>query len=166
MKKPALQAQLAQYEEQLTQYQKIHQQYRSKADADKATLDETIAQAKADARAEVKAEFERIQGENLLVVSQFLRLAAYRREESQDPESDESQAIEGVLLAIYAGDQSAVSAMQKLVNGTSDTIASVSALPLSTTCTAASYWSLKFAANSPQTLLSRHWPKSIELRVR
>lgn len=118
----------------MAQYQKIHQQYRSKADADKATIDETVAQAKADAHAEAKAEFEKAQGENLLVVSQFLRLAAYRREESQDPESDESQAIEGVLLAIYAGDQSAVSAMQKLVNGTSDLIASVSAQPLTTTC--------------------------------
>ncbi|KAK2928819.1 hypothetical protein FoTM2_011682 [Fusarium oxysporum f. sp. vasinfectum] len=88
LKKPALQAQLAQYEEQLVQYQKaLH--------------------------------------DNLLVLSQFLRLAAYRREEAQDPDSDESQAIEGVLLAIYSGDENAVQSMLKLVNGSEDQIFSV-----------------------------------------
>ncbi|WKT49126.1 hypothetical protein QSH57_014056 [Fusarium oxysporum f. sp. vasinfectum] len=67
LKKPALQAQLAQYEEQLVQYQK----------------------------------------------------------EAQDPDSDESQAIEGVLLAIYSGDENAVQSMLKLVNGSEDQIFSV-----------------------------------------
>lgn len=69
-----------------------------------------------------------------MVLSQFLRLAAYRREEAQDPESDESQAIEGVLLAIYSGDESAVQSMLKLVNGSDDQVVSVPGEQLQTPC--------------------------------
>lgn len=68
------------------------------------------------------------------MLSQFLRLAAYRREESQEPESDESQAIEGVLLAIYSGDENAVSAMQRLIEGSGEQIVSVPGDRLQTTC--------------------------------
>lgn len=61
-------------------------------------------------------------------------MAAYRREEATDPDSDESQAIEGVLLAIYTGDESAVNSMLKLVDGSSDQIWSVPGEQLQTTC--------------------------------
>ncbi|KAF4967522.1 hypothetical protein FSARC_4907 [Fusarium sarcochroum] len=125
LKKPALQAQLAQYEEQLVQYHKVDEQYRTRAASDKAEWEKNLEKAKADAVAEAKAEFTKSLHDNLLVLSQFLRLAAYRREEAQDPESDESQAIEGVLLAIYSGDENAVQSMLKLVNGSEDQIFSV-----------------------------------------
>ncbi|KAJ4269622.1 hypothetical protein NW762_001290 [Fusarium torreyae] len=125
LKKPALQAQLAQYEEQLVQYQKVDEQYRTRAASDKAEWERNLEKAKADAVAEAKAESTKSLHDNLLVLSQFLRLAAYRREEAQDPESDESQAIEGVLLAIYSGDENAVQSMLKLVNGSEDQIFSV-----------------------------------------
>lgn len=134
LKKPALQAQLAQFEEQLTQYQKIHEQYRTKAEAEKAELGQSIEKAKADATKQAKAEFEQSTRDNLLVLSQFLRLAAYRREEATDPESDESQAIEGVLLAIYAGDDTAVASMLKLVNGEDEQVLSIPGQTLETTC--------------------------------
>ncbi|KAM0428648.1 hypothetical protein ACHAPT_007012 [Fusarium lateritium] len=133
LKKPALQAQLAQFEEQLTQYQKVDEQYRTRATADKAEWEKNLEKAKADAVAEAKEEASKSLNDNLLVLSQFLRLAAYRREEAQDPESDESQAIEGVLLAIYSGDQNAVQSMLKLVNGTEDQIFSVPGEQLQTT---------------------------------
>ncbi|CVL05710.1 uncharacterized protein FMAN_10583 [Fusarium mangiferae] len=125
LKKPALQAQLAQYEEQLVQYQKVDEQYRTRAASDKAEWEKNLEKAKADAVAEAKAESTKSLHDNLLVLSQFLRLAAYRREEAQDPDSDESQAIEGVLLAIYSGDENAVQSMLKLVNGSEDQIYSV-----------------------------------------
>ncbi|KAF5018216.1 hypothetical protein F66182_9812 [Fusarium sp. NRRL 66182] len=125
LKKPALQAQLAQYEEQLVQYQKVDEQYRTRAASDKAEHEKNIDKAKAEAAAEAKAEASKSLHDNLLVLSQFLRLAAYRREEAQDPESDESQAIEGVLLAIYSGDENAVQSMLKLVNGSEEQIFSV-----------------------------------------
>ncbi|KAF4460936.1 hypothetical protein FALBO_12276 [Fusarium albosuccineum] len=133
LKKPALQAQLAQYEEQLAQHQKVDEQYRTRAATDKAEWEKNLEKAKADAVADAKEGFNKSLRDNLLVLSQFLRLAAYRREEAQDPESDESQAIEGVLLAIYSGDQMAVESMLKLVNGTEDQVVSVPGEQLQTT---------------------------------
>ncbi|KAK2598103.1 hypothetical protein QQS21_005734 [Conoideocrella luteorostrata] len=135
-KKPALQAQLAQTEEQLAQYQKIHEQYRSRAAAEKSEWEKSLEKVKGDAIDEAKAEFQKSMKDNLLTLSQFLRLAAYRREEANDPESDESQAIEGVLLAIYAGDENAVSSMLKLVEGTDDKVLSVPGEQLQTTYSA------------------------------
>lgn len=133
-KKPALQAALAQYEEQLVQYQKIHEQYQTRAAAEKAEWAKTLEKTKEEALSKVKADFKNSLDAKLLVLSQFLRLAAYRREESQEPESDESQAIEGVLLAIYSGDENAVSAMQRLIEGSDDKIVSVPGDQLQTTC--------------------------------
>lgn len=132
-KKPALQAALAQYEEQLVQYQKIHEQYQTRAAAEKAEWAKTLEKTKEEALSEAKADFKNSLDAKLLVLSQFLRLAAYRREESQEPESDESQAIEGVLLAIYSGDENAVSAMQRLIEGSDDKIVSVPGDQLQTT---------------------------------
>lgn len=133
-KKPALQAQLAQMEQQLAQFQKVHEQYRSRAAADKAEWEKSLEKAKEDAVSETKAGFQQSLKDSLLTLSQFLRLAAYRREEASEPESDESQAIEGVLLAIYAGDENAVSSMLKLVQGTDDKVFSVPGEELQTTC--------------------------------
>lgn len=134
LKKPALQTQLSQMEEQLAQYIKVDEQYRTQAAADKAELEKSVQKAKDDALAEAKEGSDKNLRGRLLVLSQFLRLAAYRREESTDPESDESQAIEGVLLAIYAGDESAVNSMLKLVEGSSSQILSVPGDQLQTTC--------------------------------
>ncbi|RFU78854.1 hypothetical protein TARUN_3421 [Trichoderma arundinaceum] len=133
LKKPALQAALAQYEEQLVQYQKVHEQYQARVAAEKAEWAKTLEKTKEEALSGAKADFESSLDAKLLVLSQFLRLAAYRREESQEPESDESQAIEGVLLAIYSGDENAVSAMQKLIEGSDDQIVSVPGEQLQTT---------------------------------
>ncbi|OAA46304.1 hypothetical protein NOR_03057 [Metarhizium rileyi] len=133
LKKPALQAQVAQAEEQLAQYQKVHEQYRSRAVTEKAEWEKSLKEAKAEAGHEAEAKFQKSLKNNLLVLSQFLRLAAYRREEGADAELDESQAIEGVLLAIYAGDDSAVASMLKLVEGTEDKVLSVPGEQLQTT---------------------------------
>ncbi|KAG5976210.1 hypothetical protein E4U55_007430 [Claviceps digitariae] len=132
-KKPALQAQLVQMEQQLAQFRKVHEQYRLRAAADKAEWEKSLEKAKEDAVSEAKAGFQQSLKDNLLTLSQFLRLAAYRREEASEPESDESQAIEGVLLAIYAGDDNAVSSMLKLVQGTDDKVFSVPGEELQTT---------------------------------
>ena len=138
LKKPALQAQLTQAEEQLTQYRKVHEQYQGKFAAEKAewekSVEKSVEKAKEDALRDAKQGSDNTTHENLLILSQFLRLAAYRREEAQEPESDESQAIEGVLLAIYSGDDSAVSSMRKLVEGSDEQILSVPGEQLQTTC--------------------------------
>lgn len=134
LKKPALQAQLAQYEEQLTQYKQIDEQYRTRAATDKAEWEKSLEKAKADAVSESTEGHKKSLRENLLLISQFLRLAACRREEATEPESDESQAIEGVLLAIYAGDEGAVNALLKLLEGSEEPILSVPGEELKTTC--------------------------------
>lgn len=123
-----------QAEEQLAQYQKVHEQYRDRAAADKATWESSLEKVKEAAVNEAKKDFEKKLHENLLTLSQFLRLAAFRREESQDPESDENQAIEGVLLNIYSGDDGAVRSMLKLVEGSDDKVLSVPGEQLQTTC--------------------------------
>ncbi|GJN74525.1 hypothetical protein PLICBS_008616 [Purpureocillium lilacinum] len=146
LKKPALQAQVTQLEEQLAQYQKVHEQYRGRATAEKAEWEKSLEKAKADAVGEAKAEFAKSLRDNLLTLSQFLRLAAYRREEAKDPESDESQAIEGVLLAIYSGDDGAVASMLKLIEGSDDQVLSVPGEQLQTT-----YSSVKALAREYKT---------------
>ena len=90
------------------------------------TIAELTAKAEADANASLRA--------NLLTLSQFLRLAAARRAEDADSSSDESMALEGVLLHIYSGDENAVATMLKLVEGADEQTRSTSGDALQTTC--------------------------------
>ncbi|WQF82461.1 hypothetical protein CDEST_07475 [Colletotrichum destructivum] len=142
LKKPALQAQISQYEEQLAQYKKIDQEYRARAVSEKAELEKSFAEKlekeKAAAVAEAKAQLEaQLEGDSinskLLTLSQFLRLAAARRSEDADPNVEENRALEGVLLAIYTGDENAVATMLKLIDGTDEQTYSVNGEPLQTT---------------------------------
>ncbi|KZL76823.1 hypothetical protein CT0861_11313, partial [Colletotrichum tofieldiae] len=141
LKKPALQAQISQYEEQLAQYKKIDQEYRTRAATEKAELEKSFAdkleKEKATAVAEAKAQLEGDSGKTinskLLTLSQFLRLAAARRSEDADPNVEENRALEGVLLAIYTGDESAVATMLKLIDGTDEQTYSVNGEQLQTT---------------------------------
>lgn len=141
-KKPALEAQLKQFEEQLIQYKKIDADYRSRAEAEtervQKTLTEKFEKEKADAVREVKekaeSDLKRTVHDNLLILSQFLRLAAARRAEEADPTLDENLVLEGVLLAVYGGDEKAVSVMLKLVEGTDDHAHSTAGEQLQSTC--------------------------------
>jgi hypothetical protein len=94
-------------------------------------LEESLSAAKKEAVEEAKRE----QREALLLISQFLRLAAVRRgDEDADSSLDENMALEGVLAKVYTGDNSAVDTMVKLIEGASDHTASVNSDPLNTTC--------------------------------
>ncbi|KAI1132373.1 hypothetical protein F5Y10DRAFT_231574 [Nemania abortiva] len=141
LKKPQLEAQLAQYEEQLAQYKKVDEDYRSRSVADKAALEKTLTEKfekeKADAIAQLTekaaADTEQSRRDSLLVLSQFLRLAAARRSEEADAGLDENMALEGVLLNVYSGDEHAVSTMLKLINGSTEKTRSVTGDELQTT---------------------------------
>ncbi|KAI3327732.1 hypothetical protein HD806DRAFT_332780 [Xylariaceae sp. AK1471] len=141
LKKPQLEAQLAQYEEQLAQYKKVDEDYRTRSAADKDTLEKTLAEKfekeKADAISELtekaEADAKKALHDNLLVLSQFLRLAAARRSEEADASLDENMALEGVLLNVYSGDENAVSTMLKLIEGSSEVAHSVAGDELQTT---------------------------------
>ncbi|KAI1388604.1 uncharacterized protein F4822DRAFT_403317 [Hypoxylon trugodes] len=141
LKKPHLESQLAQIEEQLAQYKKVDEEYRTRAATEKATLEKTLTEKyekeKADAIRELKeqaaADAKKIQHDSLLTLSQFLRLAAARRTEEHDPGLDENMALEGVLLNVYSGDENAVSTMIKLIDGSEEKTVSVSGEELQTT---------------------------------
>lgn len=142
LKKPALQASLAQLEDQIAQYKKFDQEYKSKLQSEKAELEKAFAdraskeleEAVSSTKSEAAASAAKEQQENLLLLSQFLKLAAIRRGEDELAEQEESKALEGLLAQVYAGDASAVAAMLNLIQGSSETILSVSSEPLAVTC--------------------------------
>lgn len=142
LKKPALQASLTQLEEQVAQYKKFDEEHKAKFQAKEAALQKTLTERASkeleEAVASVKAEAEsnaaKTQTDNLLLLSQFLKLAAIRRGEEEIAEQEESKALEGLLSQVYHGDSAAVSAMMNLINGTSDKIMSVHGEVLNIDC--------------------------------
>ena len=119
-KKPQLQAQLTQLEEQIVQYRKFESDWQAQLQKQKEGLiahhTEEIEKVKAQAASEsVSAD----QGElrnTLLVFTQFLRCAAAKRHE-EDDDSDLNRAFEGALLLVYGGDEQAVDAAINITGG-------------------------------------------------
>ena len=143
-KKPALQAQLAHLQEQVTIYKKLEDEFKSRSEAEKAEFERAFTERaikdleeKVDAaRAEAVADVEQNQRNAFLLLSQFLRLAAIRRgDEEADVELDENKALEGVLSQVYTGDLNAVETMVNLIQGSEQTTVSISNESLKTTCT-------------------------------
>ncbi|KAK3314677.1 hypothetical protein B0H66DRAFT_318179 [Apodospora peruviana] len=137
LKKPSLQAQLSQFEEQLAQHKKIEQENRTRLAEQKKALTEQFEKERAELVAEFKekaeADAKAALKANFLILSQFLRLAAARRMEEPPNPSDESAALEGVLLHVYSGDEDAVSTMLKLVEGVDEQTRNTSDQVLQTT---------------------------------
>jgi len=146
LKKPGLQAQLAQLQEQLTQYLKVDQEYRGRLANEKTAfekdLTEKLEKEHSSTLTQVKEDAEKNSTktlhDNFLVLSQFLRLAAARRAEEADSQLDENMALEGVLLNVYSGDENAVATMLKLAEGAEEPTRSTSGETLKTTCRFAS----------------------------
>ncbi|ERS99285.1 hypothetical protein HMPREF1624_04484 [Sporothrix schenckii ATCC 58251] len=141
LKKPSLQAQLAQLEEQYSQFKKLDSEYRQRLVSDKTEVTKALtdkfekekADAVREASAAAAAAAEKNLHDSLLTVSQFLRLAAARRADDQNQQQDENLALEGVLLQVYSGDENGVATMLKLVQGTDETTKGVSNESLQTT---------------------------------
>ncbi|KUJ11011.1 uncharacterized protein LY89DRAFT_625380, partial [Mollisia scopiformis] len=133
LKKPALQASLTQLEEQIAQYKKFDQEYKAASQAEKAEFEKTLTErankeleeAVSAAKVEAEATAAKDQQDNLLLLSQFLKLAAIRRSEEEVAELEESKALEGLLGQVYHGDSTAVSAMMNLIQGSSEKVKSV-----------------------------------------
>ncbi|CAK7202248.1 hypothetical protein SEUCBS139899_004970 [Sporothrix eucalyptigena] len=141
LKKPSIQAQLAQFEEQYNQFKKLDTDYRNRLVSDKAEVTKTLndkfekekAEAVRVATETATAAAEKNLHDSLLTLSQFLRLAAARRADDQNQQLDENLALEGVLLQVYSGDENGVSTMLKLVQGAEETTKGVANEPLQTT---------------------------------
>lgn len=141
LKKPQLQASLAQLEEQIAQYKKFDQEYKTKAQAEKADLEKTfnerankeLEEAIAATRAEAEAASVELLHQNLLTLTKFLQLAAIRRSEEDKTDLEDSKALEGLLTEVYSGNDNAVSHMLKLMKGSTDTLKSPAGEELSVT---------------------------------
>ncbi|SLM34334.1 hypothetical protein LPUS_03083 [Lasallia pustulata] len=128
LKKPSLQASLAQLEEQIAQYKKFDEEYQDRLNAEKSALQSShkdeLLKVKELAVAETEIEAKKEANENMLVLSKFLRAAAAKRQ-SGDEKSVENQAFEGALLLVYGGDASAVAAIEKLIEGSDEKVPAV-----------------------------------------
>lgn len=142
LNKPKLQESLAQLEEQINQYKKFDQEYKAKMQSEKAEYEKTfndkaskeLEESVAAAKAEAATNALREQHDGLLLISQFLRLAAIRRgDEEADATLDENKALEGVLAKVYTGDEEAVQTMLKIIQGSNVPTVSVSSEVLTTT---------------------------------
>jgi ribosomal protein L16 Arg81 hydroxylase len=137
LKKPHLQAQLQQLEEQLAQYKKFDQEYQDKIAHEKELLQrshsEELEKLRETLKAEAALEKEKAFREDFLTLSRFLRAAAARRQ-LEDEESDLTKAFEGALLLVYGGDANAVAAVEKLIKGSDDSVPSTENVMLSITC--------------------------------
>lgn len=142
LKKPSLEASLAQLKAQVEQYKKFDQEYKAAAQAEKALfekshseraskeLEEAVTAAKVEAKLAAKKEQE----DNFLSLSQFLRLAAVRRGEDEDPELPENIALEALLVKVYTGDATAVNAITKIVEGSTEPVTTQAGDILKSTC--------------------------------
>lgn len=125
-KKPAIRAQLAQLEDQLTHYRTFSQDLEERFAREKASLIESheaeIAQLKEEAAANTKATDSKpdIQ-EALQVITHFLHAAASKRQ-SEDPNSNEARAFEGALLLVYQGNESSLATLRSLIEGADEKI--------------------------------------------
>ena len=138
LKKPHLQAQLAQLEEQLENYRKFDTDYQVKLQKQKMELEAQHQKEMGKIRDAVRldamtAGATKLQ-KKLLVFSQFLRAAAAKRTVEEDADTDESRAFEGALLLVYGGDQKAVETAVSLIEGSNEQVPSIEGLPLPFTC--------------------------------
>jgi polyhydroxyalkanoate synthesis regulator phasin len=132
LKKPAIQAAIAQTEEQLAHYNELAAIYEQRLASQKAELEEAHKQeveslqekAAAAAAAEVPESPKEDIDQKLLSLSKFLSAVANLRH-TGDGTSPKSRAFEGVLFQVYGGSLDAVASMKKLIDGVDEKISSV-----------------------------------------
>jgi hypothetical protein len=153
-------------EEQVAQYKKFDQEHKTKAQSERAELERTLKEGAskeleetvANLKKEAQESVEKARGEGLLLVSQFLRLAAVRRSEEYDAELEENKALEGLLAAAYAGTSAAVSTLTKLINGSNESVDLGEGQQYNVTCKSNTNLRIIFRADFAQMLISRPLP--------
>ncbi|KAF1990585.1 hypothetical protein K402DRAFT_389512 [Aulographum hederae CBS 113979] len=125
LKKPVVQAQLTHFEEQLSLYKKLDQEFQQKLAAEKEQLqaahEEELEKLRDSMKAETTHDSQRTFKHRLLTFSRFLRAAAARRANIED-DSDVTKAFEGALLLVYGGDPAAVAAAEKLIDASEEKV--------------------------------------------
>jgi hypothetical protein len=122
-KKPGLKAQLAQLEEQVTNYRAFAQEADERFAHEKAAMIEAheaeVKQLKEEAATSATAAQGKDLDDALKVIVHFLHAAASKRQ-SEDTDSDEARAFEGALLLVYQGNEAALSTFRNLIEGSND----------------------------------------------
>jgi hypothetical protein len=136
-KKPGLQAQRAQLEEQYSHFQKYGQEQEDKFIREREILKKShsseLEALRDTLKAEAVLEQKKLLKEKILTLSRFLRAAAARRQ-LEDDDSDLTKAFEGALLQVYGGDATAVMAAEKLIEGAEEGVPSTEGVMLGVTC--------------------------------
>ncbi|KAF2145982.1 uncharacterized protein K452DRAFT_219918 [Aplosporella prunicola CBS 121167] len=137
LKKPELEKQKQQLEEQLAQYKKFSEDFQQKFAREKEQIEaghtEKLKELEQTIRADEEAKAQKIQKQRLLTFSRFLRAAAARRQQEEEAESELSKAFEGALLLVYGGDANAVNAAEKLIDGSDEKVFSTEGVQLEVT---------------------------------
>jgi hypothetical protein len=137
LKKPTLQANVAQIEEQIAHFKEFAQHYEDRLANQKSAMEkahkEELNAFREKAVAEATKTRQKEFGDRLLALSRFLCTAAVMRQSGNET-SGESRAFEGVLFQVYGGSQEAVASMSKLIDGADEKVPSVEGGPLEFTC--------------------------------
>lgn len=133
LKKPALQAQLKQYDEQVVQCRKVEKDLEDRFAVEKAHLIEQhqaeLARTREEVAAEANKTLSKTLDEGLLVLSRFLHAAAAKRQ-TAEAESEEGRAFEGALLLVYQGNNASLTTLKDLIAGSEDKVTSTLGEPL------------------------------------
>jgi hypothetical protein len=125
LKKPALQAQVTQFEEQLASFRALAQELEERFAKERSSLVEAheaeIASVKEKAVEEAEATKSKAVEEALRVVTHFLHAAASKRQ-SEEADTEEGRAFEGALLLVYQGNETSLTTLKSLIDGTDDKI--------------------------------------------
>ena len=154
-KKPQLQSQLTQLEDQLSQYRSFAQELEERFSREKATLVEAheaeVAQLKeqAESKAQEQGAQSKSLQQGLKIVTDFLHAAASKRN-MLDEGTDERRAFEGALLLVYQGNEASLSTLQNLIDGTNDKVLDTDGNPVDFTFAQLKDASLAEAQDSAQ----------------
>ena len=128
MKKPALQAQLAQLEEQLQAFRSFAQEIEDKFAKEKSGLVESHEAEITSIKEKILQEAEDIKSkaieDGLRVITHFLHTAASKRQ-SEEADTEEGRAFEGALLLVYQGNETSLVTLKNLIDGTEDKVSDV-----------------------------------------
>ncbi|CAG8906935.1 unnamed protein product [Penicillium egyptiacum] len=128
LKKPSLQATVAQAEEQIGHYKQFAAQYEDRLAAQKAALvkahEAELEAVRNNAIADATEASKKTLRQQFYTVTKFLCAAAILRRDG-DAVTTESRAFEGVLFEVYAGNQSAVNSLLKIAEGADEKVNAV-----------------------------------------
>ncbi|KAF7520009.1 hypothetical protein PCG10_009490 [Penicillium crustosum] len=128
LKKPTLQATIAQVEEQIGHYKQFAVQYEDRLAAQKAALvkahEAELEAVRNNAIADATEASKKALRQQFYTVTKFLCAAAILRRDG-DAVTTESRAFEGVLFEVYAGNQSAVNSLLKIAEGADEKVNAV-----------------------------------------